>query len=208
MTSFTVETFNGHDNTQPVKPATFVGLQERGAPWSHPSLQMWYPPGLQEAMGWNPLRFKLEARGRLFLHDDGVSYGHPDTTPQRWALWIGGTFDGDWKLAVIDTHLVNNAFGVSLRGERRLRRKLWRIGWRKVRKLQRQLEAEGYDVFVLGDLNRTLRFWQKLAQPLLSSRYDHVFYPAAAQLIESWTGDANGSDHRPLFGRFRKRAER
>lgn len=204
-TTFTVETFNGHDNVKPVKAATFLGLQERGATWTSPHMHMWYPAGLQEALGWNPLRFKVESHGREFLHGDGKSYGHPNTSPSRWALWAAGLLDGR-KVAVIDTHLVNNAWGDPIRGERRLRRKLWRLGWRKVKQLRARLEREGYAVFIFGDLNRTLRFWHKLRENVLSSTFDHILYPDEVELLESWTGDPNGSDHKPLFGRFRFKA--
>lgn len=201
--TFTVETFNGHDNTTPVRAATFVGLQERGKAFHGPEVQMWYPHGLQEAIGWDPVRFKLEAKGREYLHGNGVSYGHPDTTPPRWALWITGTLDGCHRVAVINTHLINNAFGPSIRGERRLRRKLWRRGWRKVKALRDRLEAKGYAVFVIGDLNRQLAWWQT-PQHVLGAGFDRIFWPhRQVDQLEAWYGDANGSDHRPLFGSFR-----
>lgn len=199
---FSVETFNGHDNTKPVRGATFVGLQERGSNWTSPTVETWYPDGLQEAIGWNPRRFKLEAKGRLFLHEDGRHYGHPNTTPTRWALWIKGVLDGVHKVAVINTHLVNNAWGLAIRGERRLRRKLWRLGWRKVRALRRRLKTAGYAVFIVGDLNRTLRFWETM-QRVVGAGFDRIFYPAAVDQLEAWYGDDNGSDHRPLFATFR-----
>lgn len=202
--SFTVETFNGHDTAAALRSATFLGLQERGKRKTYTSMTLWLPTE-QEGLGWNPLRFVVERRGRVMLHTDGVSYGHPNTTPERWALYVAGRLDGH-RLAVIDTHLVNNAFGVSLRGERHLRRKLWRLGWRKVQRLKRDLEGQGYPVIVLGDLNRTLRFWHKLNRPVISSGFDHIFYPPEIELLESWTGDPNGSDHKPLFGRFRFKA--
>lgn len=205
--SFTVETFNGHDHIAPSKGATIVGLQERGPEWAPANLQMWRPVGLQEALGWMPLRFVVEERGRVFLHHDGRFYGHPDTTPERWALWARGTLDGH-KVAVINTHLINNAWGEAIRGERRLRRRLWRKGWKLVKRLRRQLQREGCAVFIIGDLNRKLAFWQKLGERVISHGYDHVFYPREVELLESWTGDGNGSDHRDLFGRFRWRAKR
>lgn len=222
---FTVETFNGHDNTQPVRAATFVGLQERGAKWTNgerwsepdgwvgetlaavqargpQDLTMWYPVGLQEAIGWDPKRFELDAKGREFLHHSGTYYGHPNTTPDRWALWIKGTLDGVHKVAVINTHLINNAWGEAIRGERRLRRKLWRKAWRIVKRLRRRLEAEGYVVFIIGDLNRVLKFWETTFR-VLGAGFDRIFYPAAVDQLEAWYGDDNGSDHRPLFGKFR-----
>ena len=85
-------------------------------------------------------------------------------------------------------------------------RKLWRLGWRKVKRLRRRLERLGYEVFIAGDLNRTLRFWQRLGEKVISHIFDHIFYPDTVELLESWTGDPNGSDHRPLFGRFRFKA--
>lgn len=203
---FSVETFNGHDNTKPLKSATFVGLQERGGTWTSPSMSMWYPSGLQEAIGWDTTRFKLEDKGKVFLHQDGRYYGHPLTTPKRWALWIKGTLDDHNKVAVINTHLINNAFGISIRGERRLRRKLWRIGWRKVRALRRDLEREGYQTFIVGDLNRDLRFWET-PQRVLGAGFDRIFFPAGVDQLEAWYGDPNGSDHRPLTGTFRFKAK-
>lgn len=199
-TSFTVETFNGHDTAQPAKAATIVGLQERGPEWH--ALHMWYPPGLQEAIGWNGLRFKIENQGRRFLHHDGVYFGHPNTTPERWALWIAGELDGR-KVAFIDTHLINNAWGKSIRGERRLRRRLWRKAWREVKQLRNELERQGYAVFIIGDLNRTLPLWRKLGENVLGAGFDHIVYPDQVEMLEAWAGDPNGSDHKPLFGRFR-----
>lgn len=201
--AFTVETFNGHDTALPKRAATFVALQERGPEWH--ALHTWYPAGLQEAMGWNGLRFKIMEQGRRFLHHDGKHYGHPNTTPERWALWIAGALD-DQLLAVIDPHLINNAWGDPIRGERRLRRRLWRKGWGIVKQLRRELERHGYVVFIAGDLNRTLRWWHKLGEHVISHGFDHIFYPDQVELLESWTGDPNGSDHAPLFGRFRFKA--
>lgn len=201
--TFTVETFNGHDNTTPVRGATFVGLQERGKAFHGPEVRMWAPHGLQEAMGWDPSRFRLEDKGREQLHEDGRWYGHPHTTPTRWALWVAGVLDGRHKVAVIDTHLINNAWGAPIRGERRLRRRLWRKGWRTVKQLRRRLEGRGYAVFIIGDLNRALRWWDKLGESVLGVGFDHIFYPRQVDLVGSWLGDANGSDHRPLFGSFR-----
>lgn len=206
MTSFTVQTFNGHDTAQPVAAATFVGLQERGPYWSHhPTLRMWYPAGLQEAIGWNPLRFVVEAKGRVRLHDDGRSYGHPNTTPVRYALWARGLLDGR-KVAFINTHLINNAWGKAIRGERALRRKLWRKGWQIVQRLARRLRRLGYAVFILGDLNRVLRFWEKLRN-VIGRGFDRIVYPTSVEVLDTWTGDPNGSDHAPLFGRFRFKAD-
>lgn len=202
---FTVETFNGHDNTLPIRGATFVGLQERGATWSSPAVHMWYPPGLQEALGWNPRRFVPDDHGKEFLHHDGRFYGHPLTTPERWALWVKGTLDGAHKVAVICTHLINNAWGNPIRGERRLRRRLWRKGWKIVQQLRHRLEAEGYAVFIVGDLNRVLKFWQ-ITHRVIGAGFDRIFYPATVHQLEAWYGDDNGSDHRPLFGSFRFKA--
>jgi hypothetical protein len=209
-TSFTVQTFNGHDTAKPARSATFVALQERGPKgWgSSGGLRVWYPDGLQEAIAWNPLRFVVEDKGKEFLHHSGKFYGHPDTTPERWALWAKGTLDNLHKVAFIAPHLINNAFGEVLRGERRLRRRLWRKGWRIVKRLRAKLRRQGYAVFILGDLNRTLRYWQKLGECVLSHVFDHIFYPSDVDLLESWTGDPNGSDHKPLFGRFRWKAKR
>lgn len=199
---FTVQTFNGHDNTTPVRGATFVGLQERGKAFHGPEIQMWYPFGLQEAMGWDPERFKVDSKGREYLHGSGRSYGKPDTTPPRFALWVAGTLDGIHKVAVINTHLINNAWGKAIRGERRLRRKLWRKAWKIVKALRKRLEALGYAVFIIGDLNRALRFWET-PQHVLGAGFDRIFYPRDVEQLECWYGDANGSDHRPLFGSFR-----
>jgi hypothetical protein len=201
---FTVETFNGHDNTMPIKSATFIGLQERGGVWASPGMTMWYPAGLQEAIGWDKERFEIEDKGKTFLHHDGRYYCHRLTTPERWALWIKGLLDGH-KVAVIDTHLVNNAWGLSIRGERRLRRRLWRKGWKIVRQLRHDLEREGYAVFIVGDLNRVLRFWET-AQRVVGAGFDRIFYPPEVDQLEAWYGDDNGSDHRPLFATFRFKA--
>lgn len=202
---FTVQTFNGHDNTKPVRGATFVGLQERGATWASPTVRMWYPAGLQEALGWDPERFEPDAHGKEFLHHEGKHYGHPNSTPTRWALWVKGTLDGQHKVAVINTHLINNAWGAPIRGERRMRRRLWRKGWKIVKALRRQLEADGYAVFIIGDLNRVLRFWE-VPQRVLGAGFDRIFYPPEVDQLEAWYGDDNGSDHRPLFGKFRFKA--
>lgn len=201
--SFVVQTFNGLDKAQPKRGATILGLQERGPVWKNASPRMWYPAGLQEAMGWNPLRFKLAERGKVQLHKSGRALGHPNTTPARWALWVAGYLDG-YPCAFINTHLINNAFGPDKRGNRRLRRRLWRQGWREVKKLRRELWRQGWRaVFILGDLNRGLRWWQKLNENTVAHGYDHIIYPAEAELIDWWLGDANGSDHRPVFARFR-----
>lgn len=206
---FTLETFNGHDQAAPARGATFVGLQERAplerleAVFADLGLTLWAPAGLQEAMAWDSDRFTLEGKGREFLHGDGRSYGHPLTTPERWALWIAGRLDGH-KVAVIDTHLINNAYGAPIRGERRLRRRLWRKGWRVVKRLRRRLEALGYAVFVVGDLNRTARYW---TPPRTYGRgFDRIMWPRQVEPLEAWPGNANGSDHRPLFASFRFKA--
>lgn len=207
--AFTVQTFNGHDEAQPVRGATFVGLQERGPVWStrEHSLHIWYPTGLQEALGWDAHRFEVEDKGKVFLHRSGRFYGRPHTTPPRWALWAAGVLDGRHKVAVINTHLINNAWGAPIRGERRLRRKLWREGWAEVKRLRRRLEARGYAVFIIGDLNRTLRWWET-PQHVLGAGFDRIFWPwRHVDQLEAWYGDANGSDHRPLFGLFRFKGE-
>lgn len=200
---FTVETFNGHDNTMPIRGATFVGLQERGPVWH--GVHMWYPAGLQEALGWDTSRFVAHDKGREFLHGSGVSYDSPNTTPPRWALWAAGVLDDKWQLAVICTHLVNNGWGEDIRGERKLRRKLWWIGWTKVLLLRRRLRRKGYAVILVGDFNRTDRYWHS-KRNVIGRGFDRIFYPANVDLLRSWTGDDNGSDHKPLFGQFRFKA--
>lgn len=207
---FTVCTFNGHDNASPPRGATFLGLQERDRlkdleALERDGLTLWAPPGLQEAIAWDPQRFTLEAKGREFLHGDGRSYGHPLTTPSRWALWIAGTLDGVHRTAVICTHLINNAWGAAIRGERRLRRRLWRKGWSIVLRLRKRLERKGYAVFLVGDLNRADRYWHGHTTRILGRGFDRILWPEAVEDLEAWTGDANGSDHLPLFGRFRWR---
>lgn len=201
---FTVETFNGHDNATLAQGATFVGLQERAPTIYADGLKFWAPMGLQEAIGWDPSRFTLEGKGREYLHGDGRSYGHPLTTPPRWALWIAGVLDGVDKVAIINTHLINNAWGAPIRGERRLRRRLWRKGWRTVQRLRRRLKGLGYAVFVIGDLNRDLKFWET-TRKVLGAGFDRIFWPDDVEQLEAWYGDANGSDHRPLVGKFRFR---
>lgn len=204
---FTVQTFNGHDEVRPVRAATFVGLQERGPVMTGAGLATWYPAGLQEALAWDQGRFRVEDKGKVQLHGSGRSMDSPNTTPPRWALWVAGVLDGEHRVAVINTHLVNNAWGPVIRGERVLRRKLWWTGWVKVLILRRTLRRKGYEPFLLGDFNRTERNWHS-KRNVLGRGFDRLFYPAAVALLRSWTGDPNGSDHRPLFGEFRFKADR
>ena len=88
----------------------------------------------------------------------GPEPAEPDIAPPTTLRGGRGT---PLKIAVIDTHLINNAFGVSIRGERRLRRRLWRKAWREVKRLRRWLQKQGYakaqlygrDTKVYGGLN-------------------------------------------------------
>lgn len=208
--SFTVETFNGHDNTPPAAMATFVGLQER-APNAALRVNLTglrlFAPTPQEAIAWQPRRFEVHEADHVRLHGDGRSYGHPNTTPVRYALWVAGVLDGQWPVAIINTHLVNNAYGPAIRGERRLRRRLWRKGWRIVKRLRRRLEDEGYVVLIVGDLNRTVRWWEHLTD-VVGRGFDRIIYRGRlVDVLETWEGKANGSDHRPLFARLRIRGK-
>lgn len=205
--SFTVQTFNGHDKAVALRSSTLLGLQERAMGKTYTSMHLFAPDGMQEAIGWTPLRFHVEDRGLELLHRSGRFFGQPNTTPPRHALWVVGLLDGH-PVGLINTHLINNAWGAPIRGERKLRRRLWWSGWSKVRKLERELTRQGYPPFITGDLNRAHRYWPREPARMIGTGFDRIIYPPTVELLEAWSGDPNGSDHKPVLARFRFKASK
>ena len=209
MTSkpFTVQTYNAHDKGIPER-TTFVHLTER-PPVIHldgllkAGYEAFYPQRGTDAMLWETKRLTKHGTSIEQAWESGRDHGVPGTTPDGFVLSWWGELDGDEQVGFVGSHLVNNAFGPNLRGERALRLKLWWQGWRAMRAEAKRLRAMGYKVFKLGDLNRRPRYWPQVLERSIGVGYDRVIYPLSVKLMRSWRGDRAGSDHRPLIGQFR-----
>ena len=210
MTSnaFTVQTFNSHDTAAPER-TTFVHLTERPP---RPVLErdlgyygIYYPPRGTDAFLWDRKRLTMEGAKIEQAWESGRAHGKPGTTPTGYVLSWWGVLDAGEKVAFVGSHLVNNAFGPPIRGERPLRLMLWWQGWRAMTAEARRLRKLGYRVFKLGDFNRKPRYWPNILERSIGVGYDRIIWPAAVELLSAWRGNRNGSDHRPLIGRFRFR---
>lgn len=199
MSTFTVATHNSGDRATP-PTAHVVALQERPpartVAAALPLHEVIYPADSALALAYDPHRVTDVTWTLRKLHD-----GRAKVTPSRYVLEVRCRLDGV-KTAFLNTHLINNSFGPDERGERSFRLKMWRRGWRIVRRRQIALRLRGYQVFTLGDLNRKAQFWPSAPRGVGDS-YDREFYPSGVELDDAWRGERGGSDHRPLIGRFR-----
>ena len=213
MTSkpFTVQTYNAHDKGIPER-TTFVHLTER-PPVIHldgllkAGYEAFYPQRGTDAMLWETKRLTKHGTSIEQAWESGRDHGVPGTTPDGFVLsWWGRLDDelgdGD-EVAFVGSHLVNNAFGPNLRGERALRLRLWHQGWSAMRDKARHFRKAGYRTFRLGDLNRRPRYWLAIVSRSIGIGYDRVIHPLSVKLLRSWRGDREGSDHRPLIGQYR-----
>lgn len=208
MKPLTVETYNAFDRGVPAA-AHFIHVTERP---THAVLEefaaehgyaLFYPARGTDAMLWDPDRLDVENVKVIDAWKSGREHGRPGTTPHGFVLsWWGYDLVAQSKVAFVGSHLVNNAFGPPIRGERRLRRRLWRQGWRVMRKEARRLRRLGYLVFKLGDLNRRPVHWDGILDRSIGVGYDRIVYPPAVQLAGASRGPARGSDHKPLIGEF------
>lgn len=203
---FTVQTYNAHDKGIPER-TTFIHLTERPPLVYLDGLlkagyEAFYPQRGTDAMLWQRERLVCHGKKVEQEWESGRDHGVPGTTPDGFVLSWWGELDGEHLVAFVGSHLVNNAFGPILRGERRLRLKLWWQGWRAMRAEAKRLRAMGYIVFKLGDLNRRPRWWPQIVSRSIGPGYDRIIYPLAVRLIRSWRGDRAGSDHKPLIGQF------
>jgi hypothetical protein len=209
---FTVETYNAHDRGSPAS-ATFVHVSERPRlavlKAALPGHEWMFPARGSDTMGYDTARLKVHDCKIEQAWESGADHGQPGTTPDGFVLSWWGEFrdpvDPGERVAFVCAHLVNNAFGPNLRGERELRLRLWWQGWRAMTREARRLRGMGYVVFKLGDLNRRPRYWSRILERSIGVGYDRIVYPPAVVLLRSWRGAKSGSDHRPLIGEFRFR---
>lgn len=209
MKPLTVETYNAHDRGRPA-PAHFLHITERPPigvlQGSLPTHRWFYPRYGADAMGYDSIRLARDGDQVVNAWKSGREHGKPGTTPRGYVLsWWGTDRVTGHKVAFVGAHLVNNAFGPPVRGERALRLRLWRQGWQAMRRESIRLRAHGYAVFKLGDLNRRPLHWPKILDRSIGHGYDRIVYPPAVELLRSWRGERNGSDHTPLIGEFRFR---
>jgi hypothetical protein len=209
---FTVQTYNAHDKGTPER-TTFIHITERPP---RPVLEafaaqygygLFYPKRGTDAMLWDESRLSPEGYVCEQEWESGRDHGVPGTTPDGFVLsWWGRLDDelddGD-EVAFVGSHLVNNAFGPILRGERWLRLKLWWQGWNAIRVKARHFRKSGYRTFKLGDFNRRPAHWPQIVSRSIGIGYDRIIHPASAKLLKAWRGDREGSDHRPLIGQYR-----
>lgn len=202
-----VETYNAHDRGAPTF-AHFVHVTERpsefvlrGALSNH---RWFYPDRGSDAMGYDSIRLERHGDKIEQAWKSGREHGKPGTTPRGFVLsWWGRDRISGELVAFVGGHLVNNAFGPPIRGERALRRRLWWQGWKAMRREAKRLQALGYTVFKLGDLNRRPRWWPNILTRSIGPGYDRIVYPTAVvELVGAHRGPANGSDHKPLIGEF------
>jgi endonuclease/exonuclease/phosphatase (EEP) superfamily protein YafD len=205
---FTLATFNAHDQGIPPK-ADVVAIQERPSfatiRRTLPTHRVFYPDRSAQAIAYDPDRIRGAEHSIRRIYRGGRFHGHPNTTPNGYLTTLTGALDGGQRVAVINVHLVNNAFGPVKRGERALRLRLWWRGWNAVRQEARRLRQAGYLVWVVGDLNRRARWWRRLTRTL-GKGYDQMRYPDGVDLMEASRPVARGSDHRPILARFRVRS--
>lgn len=201
---FTIATFNAFDRGRPPE-ATIVACQERPPlitlQHALPQYRHFYPDDGSDSISWDPARFRDVETTIRRISRSGRWHGQPNTSPARFMLTTSGLLDGE-KVAVINAHLVNNAFGPVKRGERALRLKLWTQGWTAILREKRRLRRLGYRVFVVGDFNRKARYWPSLVR-VIGNGYDQLRYPKSVTLMGAWRGERNGSDHHPIIARFR-----
>lgn len=161
------------------------------------------------SFSWRPAVLKVEEHGYRHAY-----YGIPLFTPNTGAAWIAGRID-DHQVAVVVTHLMNNAFGPDLRGRRRLRRRLWTKGLNVALEVVHELRDKGYLVFLVGDFNRHQRGFVPGMVDAAGTQgmtpYDRVFYPRAStgrMARQRWVkrGRRLGSDHMPYTVAFRLEA--
>lgn len=201
-----VETYNAFDRGAP-SFAHLVHITERPSVFvlqgALPNHHWFYPLRGTDAIGFDTIRLEEHGHRIEQAWKSGREHGKPGTTPRGYVLsWWGLDRAPGRKVAIVGAHLVNNAFGPPIRGERRLRRKLWRQGWRAMRREARRLRLLGYTVFKLGDLNRRPINWPNILERSIGVGYDRIIYPAAVLLVGASRGPSNGSDHKPLIGEF------
>lgn len=202
-----VATFNAGDDGNPPN-ADLVAIQE--APEDvrdhyGPRWRVWQPPRNRSlAIASRKSKFHRDERGILKAHD-----GRAGVTPGRHVMWE--TYDTDaGPLALVNTHVINNAWGINIRGERGFRLKCWWRTVRLTRRVVRRLRREDHLVFVAGDFNRVGR-WAigglKDASP--RERYDRIFYTRRhkrtgrkVKLLRAELGKRRGSDHAPIVCEF------
>ena len=209
---FRVGTYNAHDVGLPPNNLAVCYVTER--PTVNVLKQFCAQHGLEfkawfrgtDAFIWNPERFAEHGTNIIHAWRSGRFHGKPGTTPEGYVESLWGELDGE-KVAFVGSHLVNNAFGENLRGERELRLKLWYQGWRAIRAEVWRLRKLGYKVvFKLGDFNRRPGFWKDILKRSIGVGYDRVIHPGAlVDLLGQYRGEFNGSDHRPLIGVYRFR---
>lgn len=172
--------------------------------------QAWRPrKNRRLAFSWDPAVFKAAIHGYRHAY-----YGIPAFTPNTGVAYTAGRV-GDHPVAVVVTHLINNAFGPNLRGRRRLRRRLWTKGLNVALELVHELQDDGYMVFLVGDFNRHDRGFVPGMVDSAGTHgmtpYDRVFYPRAStgrMARFAWVkrGSLLGSDHMPYTVAFRLEA--
>lgn len=202
---FTIETYNAFDRGRP-EPADIIAIQERPTQDSLraalPHHRMLYPIRSHLALMWDPGVWLDVTARTVEVYKSGREHGRPGTTPRGYIIVAAGTLAGR-KVAVINAHLVNNAFGPVKRGERALRLRLWWQGWRAINAAALALRLRGFHVFRVGDLNRRALNWQGEGHRAIGKGYDRIRYPRGVELLEAWRGKRAGSDHAPLLARFR-----
>lgn len=210
MTWLTIATRNqqGHGGAE-ASDGDIIGYTEASGqiPKGHAA---WRPrKNRRLAFSWRPAVFQVRDHGYRHAY-----WGIPLFTPNTGAAWITGRV-GDHQIAVVVTHLINNAFGPNLRGRRRLRRRLWAKGLSVALQLVHELQDQGYLVFLVGDFNRHERgFVPGLVDSAGThgmTPYDRVFYPRAStgrMARFQWVkrGRLLGSDHMPYTTAFRLEA--
>lgn len=204
--ALSVETYNAHDRGRP-SSAHFIHVTERPPigvlQGALPTHRWFYPPVGSDCMGYDSIRLERAGDKVENAWKSGREHGKPGTTPRGYVLsWWGLDRVTAELVAFVGAHLVNNAFGPSTRGERRLRLMLWWQGWRAMRREAKRLQALGYTVFKLGDLNRRPRYWPRIRERSIGPGYDRIVYPRTVNLVGAHRGPSNGSDHKPLVGEF------
>lgn len=206
MKPLTVETYNAGDVGVP-SWAHFVHITERPSVFvlqgALPNHRWFYPTRGTDALGYDSIRLEQHGAQIEQAWESGRDHGKPGTTPDGFVLsWWGVDRATGRKVAFVGSHLVNNAFGPPIRGERRLRRMLWKQGWKAMRREAKRLRALGYVVFKLGDLNRRPRYWPNILERSIGVGYDRIIYPPAVLFAGARRGPSRGSDHKPLIGEF------
>lgn len=210
-TPFVVETFNAHDRGVP-SPAHLIHVTERPSIFvlqgALPTHRWFYPSRSSDAIGYDSIRYEQHGTRLIHAWRSGRHHGKPGTTPEGYVLsWWGQDRVTGEKTALVGSHLVNNAFGPILRGERPLRLKLWHQGRRAMRREAQRLRRLGYTVIPLGDLNRRPRWWPKILDRSVGAGYDRIIVPPALEVLRTWRGKRQpGVDHLALLVELRRRA--